>query len=178
MHGFANPARFLKIARPVTGWLLAVGALLVLAGVGGGLFVTPPDYLQGETARILYIHVPAAWLGMAGWAAIAAASISQLVWRHPLAAVAGRARLRRGAYGLILAHGFRIPTMAGAFTVGSVVLTGRDEGYLTGRLLLHESRHATQYAWCLGLPLIPLYLLAAAATITGALLVNRIRGVA
>ncbi|MEA1071091.1 heme ABC transporter permease CcmC [Sphingomonas sp. LY160] len=97
MHGFANPARFLKIARPVTGWLLAVGALLVLAGVGGGLFVTPPDYLQGETARILYIHVPAAWLGMAGWAAIAAASISQLVWRHPLAAVAGRAIAPAGA---------------------------------------------------------------------------------
>ncbi|WP_324808065.1 heme ABC transporter permease CcmC [Sphingomonas sp. LY29] len=97
MHGFANPARFLKIARPVTGWLLAVGALLVLAGVGGGLFVTPPDYLQGETARILYIHVPAAWLGMAGWAALAAASISQLVWRHPLAAVAGRAFAPAGA---------------------------------------------------------------------------------
>lgn len=82
-----------------------------------------------------------------------------------LIAVAGRARLRRGAYGLILAHGFRIPTMAGAFTVGNVVLTGRDEGYLTGRLLEHESRHATQYAWCLGLPMIVLYLLASAASV-------------
>ena len=97
MHGYANPARFLKIARPVTGWLLGVGVLLVLAGVYGGLAVTPPDYLQGETVRILYIHVPTAWLGMAGWASIAAASISQIVWRHPLAAVAGRALAPVGA---------------------------------------------------------------------------------
>jgi len=97
MHGYANPARFLKIARPATRWLLAIGMLMVLAGAVGGLTLTPPDYLQGEMVRILYIHVPAAWLGMAGWAAIAAASISQLVWRHPLAAVAGRAIAPAGA---------------------------------------------------------------------------------
>jgi len=97
MHGYANPARFLKIARPTTGWLLGMGALLLLAGAFGGLVLTPPDYLQGETVRILYIHVPAAWLGMAGWASIVAASISQLVWRHPLAAIAGRALAPVGA---------------------------------------------------------------------------------
>ncbi|HVF37481.1 MAG TPA: heme ABC transporter permease CcmC [Sphingomicrobium sp.] len=97
MHGYANPARFLKIARPATGGLLGAGLLLLAAGIYGGLAVTPPDYLQGETVRILYIHVPVAWLGMAGWAAIAAASISQLVWRHPLAAVAGRALAPVGA---------------------------------------------------------------------------------
>ena len=97
MHGYANPARFLKIARPATAWLLGIGLALVLGGAGGGLFFTPPDYLQGETVRILYIHVPSAWLGMAGWASIAAASISQLVWRHPLAAVAGRAIAPVGA---------------------------------------------------------------------------------
>ena len=97
MHGYANPARFLKIARPATGWLLSIGALLVLVGVYAGLAVTPPDYLQGDTVRILYIHVPSAWLGMAGWASIAAASISQIVWRHPLASVAGRALAPVGA---------------------------------------------------------------------------------
>ena len=97
MHGYANPARFLKIARPATGWLLGIGVLLMLAGAYGGLAVTPPDYLQGETVRILYIHVPSAWLGMAGWTSIAAASISQIVWRHPLAAVAGRALAPVGA---------------------------------------------------------------------------------
>src|SRR3954466_9212935 len=97
MHALANPARFLRIARPVTSWLLLIGLAFAVAGVGAGLTLTPPDYLQGETVRILYIHVPAAWLGMAGWLGIAAASVSQLVWRHPLAAVAGRAVAPAGA---------------------------------------------------------------------------------
>ena len=97
MHALANPARFLRFARPATRWALLLGALLTLAGTLGGLFVTPPDYLQGETVRILYIHVPAAWLGMAGWGGIAAASLSQIVWRHPLAAIAGRATASAGA---------------------------------------------------------------------------------
>ena len=97
MHRFANPARFLKIARPATTWLLAIGIVLAGMGLVGGLTLTPPDYLQGETVRIMYVHVPAAWLGMAGWAGLAAASIAQLVWRHPLAAVAGRATAPAGA---------------------------------------------------------------------------------
>ena len=46
MHGYANPARFLKIARPATRWLLGIGALLLLTGIYGGLAITPPDYLQ------------------------------------------------------------------------------------------------------------------------------------
>ncbi|MET0360388.1 MAG: heme ABC transporter permease CcmC [Sphingobium sp.] len=89
MHRFANPARFLSIARPLTGWLFWPGLLLLAAGCMGGLFLTPADYLQGETVRILYVHVPAAWLGMAGWGGIAVAGLTQLAWRHPLAAVAG-----------------------------------------------------------------------------------------
>jgi heme exporter protein C len=97
MHALANPKRFLRFARPVTMWLVLIGAALTVAGMVAGLTLTPPDYLQGETVRILYIHVPSAWLGMAGWAGIAGASISQLVWRHPLAAVAGRAVAPAGA---------------------------------------------------------------------------------
>jgi heme exporter protein C len=97
MHAFANPARFLKIARPFTLACGVIGMLLVLFGGYSGLFVTPPDYLQGETVRILYVHVPAAWLGMAGWMGIAVASITQLVWRHPLAGVAARAIALPGA---------------------------------------------------------------------------------
>ncbi|HEY1142590.1 MAG TPA: heme ABC transporter permease CcmC [Sphingomicrobium sp.] len=97
MHRFANPARFLKIAKPATAWLFVIGLALAAAGLFGGLTLSSPDYLQGETVRIMYIHVPAAWLGMAGWAGIAAASIAQLVWRHPLAAVAGRALAPAGA---------------------------------------------------------------------------------
>ena len=97
MHAYANPVRFLNLARPLTGWLSWIGAALILIGMAGGLFVTPPDYLQGETVRIMYIHVPSAWLGMAGWAAIAVASFSELVWRHPLASVAARAVAVPGA---------------------------------------------------------------------------------
>ena len=70
MHALANPARFLRIARPVTTWLLLIGLVLAVGGMAAGLILTPPDYLQGETVRILYIHVPAAWLGMAGWLGI------------------------------------------------------------------------------------------------------------
>ena len=97
MHIFANPARFLKIARPATAWTLALAVPLILAGVIGGLFFTPRDYLQGESVRILYIHVPSAWLGMAGWGGLAVASLMQLVWRHPLSAIAGRAIAPVGA---------------------------------------------------------------------------------
>jgi heme exporter protein C len=97
MHAFANPARFLRIARPLTGWFGWSGLLLVALGLFGGLFLAPADYLQGHSARIMYVHVPAAWLGMAGWAGIAVASLSQLIWRHPLAAIAGRSLAIPGA---------------------------------------------------------------------------------
>src|SRR5688572_17147544 len=97
MHVYANPARFLKIARPLTAWLGWAGVVLIAVGLGFGLFQAPAERLQGESVRILYIHVPAAWLGMGGWAGIAVASLMQLVWRHPLAAVAARALAVPGA---------------------------------------------------------------------------------
>jgi heme exporter protein C len=91
MHVYANPARFLKLARPLTGWLGWAGAALIAVSLAYGLFVAPPERYQGESVRILYIHVPSAWLAMGGWTGIAVASLAQLVWRHPLAAVAARA---------------------------------------------------------------------------------------
>jgi heme exporter protein C len=97
MHIFANPARFLRLARPLTAWLGWGGAALIALALYLGLFASPRDYLQGESVRIMYVHVPTAWLGMAGWAGIAAASLVQLVWRHPLAAVAARAIAVPGA---------------------------------------------------------------------------------
>ncbi len=98
MHAFANPARFLKIARPLTPIFALLGVALIALGCVWGLVYSPPDYLQGESVRIMYVHVPAAWLGMAGWGAIAAASVMQLVWRHPLAGIAARAVALPGAF--------------------------------------------------------------------------------
>ena len=97
MHIFANPARFLKIARPLTAWLGWTGAALIAFALWSGLALSPPDYLQGDSVRIMYVHVPSAWLGMAGWVGIAVASLMQMVWRHPLATVAARAIAVPGA---------------------------------------------------------------------------------
>ena len=82
MHAYANPARFLKLARPLTPALLAAGLLLTGASLIYGLLYAPAERLQGETVRILFIHVPAGWLGMAGWIGIAIASFVELVWRQ------------------------------------------------------------------------------------------------
>ena len=97
MHRFANPRRFLAFARPLTPALTGLGALLIALSLYVGLFIAPPDYLQGETVRIIYLHVPAAWLGMAGYGGLAVASAVQLVWRHPLAEIAARAIAPAGA---------------------------------------------------------------------------------
>ncbi|HYD25674.1 MAG TPA: heme ABC transporter permease CcmC [Croceibacterium sp.] len=97
MHGFANPARFLRIARWLTPALLLAGLLLTTASLAWGLTGFPAERLQGETARIVVVHVPAAWLGMAGWLTIAVASLAEMVWRHPLAAIAARAAAVPGA---------------------------------------------------------------------------------
>ena len=97
MHGFANPARFLRIARWLTPLLLLSGLVLAGGALAWGLTQVPPDRLMGETVRILFIHVPAAWLGMAGWTTIAIASLVELVWRHPLAGIAARAAAVPGA---------------------------------------------------------------------------------
>ena len=97
MHFLANPARFLRIARPLTPWLCWGGAGLIVFALAWGLFAAPQDYLQGNSVRIMYVHVPAAWLGMAGWMGIAVASLMQIVWRHPLAGVAARAIAVPGA---------------------------------------------------------------------------------
>lgn len=97
MHAYANPARFLRLARWLTPLLLVSGLLLAAGALAWGLFVAPADRLMGETVRILYIHVPAAWLGMGGWTTIAVASLVELVWRHPLASIAARAAAVPGA---------------------------------------------------------------------------------
>ncbi len=97
MHGFANPARFLRLAKWLTPLLLVVGIVLTVGSLLWGYTGAPPDRLMGDSVKILFIHVPAAWLGMGGWTAIAIASLVELVWRHPLAAIAARAAAVPGA---------------------------------------------------------------------------------
>ncbi|MDC0886508.1 heme ABC transporter permease CcmC [Altererythrobacter sp.] len=96
MHGFANPRRFLSLARWLTPLFLSSGLVLAAGALWWGLTQVPPDRLMGETVRILFIHVPAAWLGMGGWTAIAISSLVYLVWRHPLASIAARAAAMPG----------------------------------------------------------------------------------
>ena len=97
MHRFANPARFTRIADRVLPFA-GLGAAATL-GIGFylALFVVPADYQQGETVRIMYVHVPSAWMALFIYVAMAVASAAALIWRHPLADVAAKASSPIGA---------------------------------------------------------------------------------
>ncbi len=88
LHRFANPGRFLRLSGKVVPWLSAIGIGLTAVGFVWGLFFAPADWQQGDSVRIMYVHVPAAWMASAGYASLAAASIASLIWRHPLADLA------------------------------------------------------------------------------------------
>jgi heme exporter protein C len=75
----------LRASAKVQVWLWAAAALVLGAGLVWGLFLSPADWQQGQTVRIMYVHVPMAWLAMGGYTALAVASIMSLIWRHPLA---------------------------------------------------------------------------------------------
>ncbi|MEZ5995904.1 MAG: heme ABC transporter permease [Hyphomonadaceae bacterium] len=87
----ANPARFMAFSSWAAPLLLAAALALFAAGLPWALFYSPADYQQGETVRIMYIHVPAAWWSMGVYAFMGGASFVSLVWRHALADVAARA---------------------------------------------------------------------------------------
>ena len=96
LAAYANPARFMRLAAV----LVPVCAVPAVILIGYGLylsFVTPADYQQGETVRIMFIHVPFAWLAMMTYSVMTIAALGTLVWRHPLADVAGKAALPIGA---------------------------------------------------------------------------------
>lgn len=97
LTNLANPSRFLNFAGAVIPWLAALTAILLGIGLYQAFFVAPADYQQGETVRIMYIHVPAAWVGMGCYAVIAIAALGTLIWRHPLADVAAKAAAPIGA---------------------------------------------------------------------------------
>jgi heme exporter protein C len=90
LHFLANPGRFLRVSDWLLPWL-TVAALVVLGiGLVWGLAFSPPDWQQGETVRIMYVHVPMAWLAMGGYSGLVVLSVMALVWKHPLADVAAR----------------------------------------------------------------------------------------
>jgi heme exporter protein C len=93
----ANPSRFLALAERLLPWLAAATALAFAAGLYQAFFVAPEDYQQGASVRIMFIHVPGAWLGMLGWAIMSIAALGTLVWRHPLADVALKTAAPLGA---------------------------------------------------------------------------------
>ncbi len=88
LHRFANPGRFLRISGAVLPWLAVSGFLLTATGLVWGLFFAPADWQQGDAVRIMYVHVPSAWLASLGYISLAVASLLSLVWRHPLADLA------------------------------------------------------------------------------------------
>ena len=92
----ANPHRFMAFSRWAAPLMGLAGAGLMAAGLGLGL-AAPPDYQQGETVRIMFVHVPAAWTAMLAYACLGAASFFSLVFRHAVADAAARAAAPLGA---------------------------------------------------------------------------------
>jgi heme exporter protein C len=92
----ANPTRFLALAERVLPWLAAVTAGLLALGLYLSA-MAPDDYQQGATVKIMFIHVPNAWLSMFVWGTMSVAALGTLVWRHPLADVAAKAAAPLGA---------------------------------------------------------------------------------
>jgi heme exporter protein C len=93
----ANPTRFLNFAARALPWLTAATLFAFAIGLEQALFVAPDDYQQGATVKIMFLHVPSAWLGMFCWGLMTVAALGTLVWRHPLADVAAKAAAPIGA---------------------------------------------------------------------------------
>jgi heme exporter protein C len=97
MHALANPRRFQRLSDIVMPWLAGFCIIATPVLLYWALVVAPADYQQGDAYRIIYVHVPAAWMAMFGYLAVGVASIAALIWRHPLAIVGGRAAAPVGA---------------------------------------------------------------------------------
>ena len=96
MWKLANPTVFMDLAGRVLPWLTGLTLVLFAVGLYGSV-LAPDDYQQGATVKIMFIHVPFAWLAMAGWIVMSISAIGVLVWRHPLAEVAMKAAMPIGA---------------------------------------------------------------------------------
>ncbi|HSG94730.1 MAG TPA: heme ABC transporter permease [Afifellaceae bacterium] len=99
----ANPTRFLGLSEALLPWLVSLAAACLAVGLYLAFFVAPADYQQGDSVRIMFIHVPAAWLAMFCYSMMAVAALGTLVWKHPLADVAAKAAAPLGAAFTLLA---------------------------------------------------------------------------
>jgi heme exporter protein C len=97
IHRLANPARFQRLAAAVLPWSAGLTVITLAAGLVLALVASPPDYRQGEAVRIMYVHVPAAWMAMFVYANMALAAAVGLVWKHPLADLFAQAAAPIGA---------------------------------------------------------------------------------
>ena len=97
LYEFANPVRFERWARPAIPWLVGATTLLLVAGLYYALFNSPADYQQGDSVRIMYVHVPAAWMALFCYSLIAVSSAVGFIWKHPLADVAAKETAPIGA---------------------------------------------------------------------------------
>ncbi len=97
MHRLANPAKFIRLADKLLPWIRSATVGLLVFGLLQSLFLSPADYQQGDSVRIMYVHVPAAWMSMMIYTIMAGASASFLIWRHPLADIVARASASLGA---------------------------------------------------------------------------------
>jgi heme exporter protein C len=91
MHKFANPARFMRLSNMFLPWIAGITVILFALGLYYALVVAPEDYQMGSTYRIIFVHVPAAYMAQFGYGAIAVASAVGFIWKHPLADQAARA---------------------------------------------------------------------------------------
>ncbi|MBB99922.1 MAG: heme transporter HemC [Rhodobacteraceae bacterium] len=93
----ANPTRFLALSARLLPWLAAACVIAFAVGLYMTFFVAPDDYQQGATVKIMYLHVPAAWLAMMCYSVMAISSLGTLIWKHPLADVSAKAAAPIGA---------------------------------------------------------------------------------
>jgi heme exporter protein C len=96
MFAFANPKRFMDLSARLLPWLTAATIVALAIGIVLG-FLAPPDYQQGDTVKIMFLHVPASWTAMMAYGLLALSSLVGLVWRHPLADVAAKTAAPLGA---------------------------------------------------------------------------------
>jgi len=97
LHKFANPARFMRLSNALLPWSVGLAVVLIGVGLYLGLVVAPADYQQGESVRIMFVHVPAAWMALFVYTGMAISSATGLIWKHPVADLIAKSSAPIGA---------------------------------------------------------------------------------